>query len=448
MSNFLSTWTQSVLRPLIEVKIKNRLDIGPHVVKKSRFEEDIRFTSESRTIQKNLTADEGNTDEWQQKETSKDPVEEKDNLEQEMRDRIFFLESEIIRLSKTLEKTQEEHICQNGLHQQLIEVLIKSYKQTPILIAQLKNITNQTEAAVLGMVSHIQSIYKAVERHGEGIQDLSVSYSKDCNTTLAGVENLANAIESFDSRALFNQRLEEAVKNLVSRSENINILVKEIDVLAEQTSMLAINAAIEAAHAGKAGASFAVVAQEMRKLSEQSALTGNNISSLAKAIEHDMSIVKQNMTNAVKNDLEEIQKGRKVVGLMREQINTNMCETADLLKTTEQDDQNIRTLVSKAMVSLQFQDFTRQEMDHVLEPMNDMQAKARAMLVNYDNNVHQGVAESLKKQYTVEIERQIHQLVIQGDDASKLTKNLDQSFLEGMQTNKKGDGLGDNVTLF
>ena len=70
------------------------------------------------------------------------------------------------------------------------------------------------------------------------------------------------------------------------------------------------------------------------------------------------------------------------------------------------------------------------------------------MLVNYDNNVHQGVAESLKKQYTVEIERQIHQLVIQGDDASKLTKNLDQSFLEGMQTNKKGDGLGDNVTLF
>jgi methyl-accepting chemotaxis protein len=385
-------------------------------------------------------------------ETLRNQLEEKNTLEEEMKTQIGLLKSENGQLSEKLNKSQEESSYQNVQNQHTVEVLIKLCKQTPILIAQLDNISQQTEAAALGIGNDVQDIYKAAEHHSEDIKNLARTYSGDCNADdneiLIGVEKLAKAIEAFDSRTLYNQKLEEAVKNLVGSTENVRELVKEIDDISDQTNMLAINAAIEAAHAGQIGASFAIVAQEVRKLSGKSVQTGKNIFSLAAAIEQDLTHLRQNLANSVKNDQEEIRKGREVVVSIKERINANMCETAERLAMIQKDDQNIRSQVSKAMVSLQFQDFTRQEVEHVIEPLNDMQAQAKNVLVDYDSFVHQSVTELLKNQYTVEIERQIHQLVIEGDNPLKLTKKLNQTFLEGVQINKKEDDLGDNVTLF
>jgi len=385
-------------------------------------------------------------------ETLRNQLEEKNTLEQDLKTQVGMLKSENGVLSEELKKTQEESSYQHTQNRHMIEVLIKVCQQTPILTAQLENITQQTEAAALGIGNDIQDIYNAAEHHSEDIRNLAKTYSGDCNADdneiLIGVENLAKAIEAFDSRTAYNLKLEEAVKNLVGSSENVRELVKEIDDIADQTNMLAINAAIEAAHAGQAGASFAVVAQEVRKLSGQSAQTGKNISSLAKAIENDLTLLRQNLTSAVKNDQEEIRKGREVVVSVRERINANMCETPERLGLIHQDDENIRSQVSKSMVSLQFQDFTRQEIEHVIEPLNEMQIQAKNVLVDYDSFTHQFAADSLKNQYTVEIERQIHQLVSEGDTSSKLTKKLDRAFLDGIQKNKKEDDLGDNVTLF
>jgi methyl-accepting chemotaxis protein len=385
-------------------------------------------------------------------ETLKGQLEEKNKLLQDGVNQSVIWESEKTRLSGELFKSQEESLKQNNQSQKMIAVLIKLCQQAPILTAQLANIINQTEAAALGIGNDVQNIYQAAEHHSEDIRDLAKTYSgesnADDNEILIGVEKLAKAIEAFNSRTLYNQKLEEAVKNLVGSTENVRELAKEIDDISDQTNMLAINAAIEAAHAGQAGASFAIVAQEVRKLSGKSVQTGKNISSLAVAIEHDLTLLKHNLASAVKNDQEEIQEGRKVIVSIRARINANMSETADRLVMIQKDDQNIRNQVSKAMVSLQFQDFTRQEIEHVIDPLNDMQIISKNVLIDFDSFPHQIVTEALKTQYTVEIERQIHQMVSEGDNTSKLTKKLNHSFLEGVQGNKKEDDLSDNFTLF
>ncbi|MBP5751326.1 MAG: hypothetical protein J6W60_00505, partial [Treponema sp.] len=102
-------------------------------------------------------------------------------------------------------------------------------------------------------------------------------------------------VSSLESQRKLLGEIVQHVDNVKESSEGISSFVKTIDDISSQTGLLAMNASIEAAHAGTYGKGFSVIAQEIRKLSEE---TNSSASKISENLKDNLSVVK-NATDAV-----------------------------------------------------------------------------------------------------------------------------------------------------
>jgi twitching motility protein PilJ len=116
--------------------------------------------------------------------------------------------------------------------------------------------------------------------------------------TLSGMQNIRREVQS----------ISKSIKGLSDRSLEISEVVETISRIAKQTNLLALNAAIEAAGAGEAGARFAVVADQVRKLAEDSARAAQRVSLLVKGIQSEI----QGVVISVEGGTREVEQGYRI----------------------------------------------------------------------------------------------------------------------------------------
>lgn len=260
-------------------------------------------------------------------------------------------------------RSKDEIFTLNGAFQQMtenlravIESVSNSASQVAASAEELMASADETMSGTEQITASIQQVssgaehqntmtiesVRSVEQSTLGVERISknasvaLELSEAANKkTQRGSGLVKETLQQMDSINISVRETDQALRDLNKRSDEIGMILNLIKDIAEQTNLLALNAAIEAARAGEAGKGFAVVADEVRKLADQTRQSVSNIS----VITHDIQVETAKTVESIDYVKEKVGTGLNLANNTRETF-------AEILDSIVEVDEQIKEITA------------------------------------------------------------------------------------------------------
>ena len=245
-----------------------------------------------------------------------------------------------------------------------------------VVRGQLNTIVVETEKAAYDITSRLQGIDEIITKLSHFVDSTAQETNDLVAQSELRIDQNRGLIERLDTyiaqRVTEAQSDQERIAAVVGEARSLTKLVDLIKSISGQTNLLALNAAIEAARAGEAGRGFAVVADEVRKLSGEA---DKAVGQINQGIQQVASSIESQFQDKLAHS--NIQQERDALESFSSQLNDlgrnyqeMTAHDAEVLAQVRDSSQRLSSMFMDAMASVQFQDVTRQQIEQVIDALN------------------------------------------------------------------------------
>ena len=231
-------------------------------------------------------------------------------------------------------------------------------QQVTTATAEAQEVSGQLLQAAQKQAKEIQGTGQSVVQMAQSMTNVSKSANDSAkvaqtslNAAEKGAQAVQNAIRGMNDIREQIQETSKRIKRLGESSQEIGEIVQLISDITEQTNVLALNAAIQAASAGEAGRGFTVVAEEVQRLAERSGEATKHISAIVKSIQRDTQDAVEAMERSTRGVVEGTRTADEADRALREieQVSSQLAELIGSISNATQQQAASATRVAVAM---------------------------------------------------------------------------------------------------
>lgn len=239
----------------------------------------------------------------------------------------------------------------------------------PIWNRQIETARSQTETSLVDLATCFGDIHQRLgaalglyQNNGSGEADVMAMLEK-------GQGDLSNMLSSLRAGLQAKQEMLDRIREVARFSDELKAMAGSVSALANQTQLVSLNAAIEAAWAGKAGRGFAVIADEVRKLSTQSGETGKQITSRVESVTHAIHSAVEIAERYADQDARAMRDSEQLIEGVLNVFRGAVEHLTQAATQFQHEGRAVQETVSGVIVSLQFQDRVSQILCQTMDDM-------------------------------------------------------------------------------